>query len=740
MDTSKNAQNKKVTLIADSIYNTIRISYLEKQVISTDVFNRLHNILQNSTAYLTYPSLKTSRFSHSLGCMHIAGMIFHQSIINAKDETRSNFFTDAKQLIEKSKNGIFAKEMINRFFDHENPKVDLDACERDFGKALEFDALYLFITPSSIESKEHLLYIQIYQAIRIAALLHDLGHPPYSHMVENALGSIYAYLSSEIQEKKVFDTYEKKRFYEIVDNIKRTDLLGKSSDIHETIGNILAVYVLSEVIKNISKNKHNNVDQLTYDVAIISQLALGILEERITDDTGHIIDDKNLLRSLHKIISSDLDADRMDYIERDLRSSSNRGHISYDRLLACFCLVSGQDIERKEDTTKRYYEFIPSIQALSSIEEFFKKRFELYQVVLFHHRVAKTDGLLTEAVIRLSLEFLSNTQIKHEDHFGTTDVQKCHSKDGEPQNYLTPEIDWLWKILDAKETSYNWKVANKFFQWDDAWLLNCLRLRYIQLKEGIISSKEEFNYQTNEDLAKADRFHVYPILEELLTNKKNYVSLYKRPSEFRNVDFSFLNAAFEDKDFTWDSIKSKIQITSPNVELSYLNIISYFEIYKDLRLGKVISNIYPYPRSIEDLQVSRGFFINTVFEFLKNTTIWTNDKKQKLFWKAYERIKTDRVNLGIEIDDIIPLFKVLKPGVTDEFHLSVDGIIEPLGKYSRIVQELILASYLFPPFYVAIFCGKKELSNTDLEKIQKILGKALWSAFVEVVKEDLAYF
>lgn len=61
--------------IADTVHNTILLSNYEKEVISTQLFNRLHNISQNSTAYLTFPSNRTKRFEHSLGTMKLCGDI-----------------------------------------------------------------------------------------------------------------------------------------------------------------------------------------------------------------------------------------------------------------------------------------------------------------------------------------------------------------------------------------------------------------------------------------------------------------------------------------------------------------------------------------------------------------------------------------------------------------------------------------------------------------------------------------
>lgn len=725
---NKNKSEKKVTLIADSIYNTIRISSIEKEIISNDVFNRLHNILQNSTAYLTYPSLKTSRFSHSLGVMHIAGMIFQQSIINARDDDRKIFFDSAKEIIEKSKDGDFTKKIINNYFNQGDLSCDLDECDRSLGESLNYDALYSNTTPSSFNSNEHHTYNIVYQAIRIAALLHDLGHPPFSHMVENVFSEISYYLETKKEINGELENEEQKIFYDTINNlVYRSN--GKKKKVHEIVGNLLAEYVLEETLKNIQINDQHNFHQMIYDIAIINQIALGILNDGEIPDV--FIDKKSFLISLHSIISSDMDADRLDYLERDLRSSSNRGHISYDRLLAGFCLISSESSEKNTGNKNQYnIEFIPSIQALSSIEEFFTKRFELYKFILFHHRVAKTDGLLTEAVSRLAFDFLESSRNVNNKKNKLNKETFNKLEEDNPPHFLTSDIYWLWKILSTKERRYNWNIAYKYFQWDDAWLLNCLRRKYISLKKIIIDTGKGTDYQKNEDLNKHDRFRVYPILEELLTNRKKFVSLYKRPIDFNEVDIAFIKTANKDKDFYWDSIKLE---KSQYVKKLYKNILSYIDMCKSIIEENTDNISYPFPNTIEELRICRGYFINCILEYMISSQLWTNDIKKKFINKAIISIKQKKLSGLNEYDDIIPLFKVLKPGVSEDFHILVDGKVERLGKYSRIVHELSISSNLFPPFFVAIYTPGKELSSNDLINIKTSLGSALWTSFIDLV-------
>ncbi len=60
--------------ITDPIHDFIRLNSTEQKIIDTPVFQRLRRIKQLSGAHLTYPGAQHTRFEHSLGVMHIAGM------------------------------------------------------------------------------------------------------------------------------------------------------------------------------------------------------------------------------------------------------------------------------------------------------------------------------------------------------------------------------------------------------------------------------------------------------------------------------------------------------------------------------------------------------------------------------------------------------------------------------------------------------------------------------------------
>ena len=102
--------------ITDPVHRSIRFSQVEKEIIDTPTFQRLRRIRQLAGAHLVYPSAQHSRFEHSLGAMHLAGL--------AGESLLAKGYIDNAEVVEE---------------------------------------------------------------LRLAALLHDIGHGPFSHLFEEVL-------------------------------------------------------------------------------------------------------------------------------------------------------------------------------------------------------------------------------------------------------------------------------------------------------------------------------------------------------------------------------------------------------------------------------------------------------------------------------------------------------------------------------------------------------------------------
>ena len=116
--------------VRDCLYGFIEFNNFEKQLIDSAPFQRLRHIHQLAMCYQVYPSATHKRFEHSLGVMEIATRIF------------DSLFRD-------------------RLADSVQERIEEELTD---------------------ERKKYWRNI-----IRIGALLHDIGHLPFSHAAEEAL-------------------------------------------------------------------------------------------------------------------------------------------------------------------------------------------------------------------------------------------------------------------------------------------------------------------------------------------------------------------------------------------------------------------------------------------------------------------------------------------------------------------------------------------------------------------------
>lgn len=114
--------------IYDSVHGFIPFDEFEKDLIDTLAFQRLHYIHQLGIAYLVYPGATHTRFEHSLGVMHLATLMFDK------------------------------------------------IC-----KSIRPDVFHFVPRKGSSD------YLYWRRVLRMAALCHDLGHLPFSHVAEEDL-------------------------------------------------------------------------------------------------------------------------------------------------------------------------------------------------------------------------------------------------------------------------------------------------------------------------------------------------------------------------------------------------------------------------------------------------------------------------------------------------------------------------------------------------------------------------
>ena len=616
----------KINQISDPVHGSIQISELEKNIVSTQVFNRLHHILQNSTVYSTFPSNKTSRFAHSLGVMHLGGEMFRYSISNGGigptgQATISNFllhidsYFDNLGRIREFRDDI--KGIIEGVEDYSQTYETLKS-SHGFN-----EPFYTVNTPFCIPQDLYYSYIVTLQSLRCAALLHDLGHPPFSHITEDALDNIFTYLE-DVKKSRTL-TERESNYIKIISDI------NKHGKLHEVLSKVLSEHIFNVLIKEVDNQDIIKTKLKKIFYAHVKHTTLAILH-----------DSDEVFRSLHSILDGVIDCDRLDYVSRDtLASGFDDGTIEYDRLIKTMKLVNSG----KTQTGQLKFEFCPSASALNTIEDFLKRRWKLYKYVINHHRVVKTDTLLKTVIEDLAKEYLSK-----------------QDKDEVLKDFRIPtEISGLWKTVDLQSNLTDGDYINHLIQWDDAWLLACLRSEFFKRKK----SKEDSILVVR--------------LEELLSNKKKYISLYKRLDGFEELDLAILE----------------------NFNVSVLDLFD-----EDPRISHNIKMVRTYKEQ-QDLHPSVGLFANILDELFENFG-------QKNLDHILNFSIQNVVN-QYKIDDYIFKRNKLKTGLDGSAKIYYGSNLYPIESYSRISIELTDNKSIFPPYYIYLY-SRNEIHESEFKR------------------------
>lgn len=633
-------REKKVIQIADSVHGNLQISQLEKHIVNTHAFNRLHNILQNSTVYLTYPSNRTKRFEHSLGVMHLSGQMLRQSLINAEQNIRDEFLSKVKQEIEDL---VYDNEFSR------NLRTDMGnygGIYQDFDSLVFDDPLYEMQTPYNIKKEYYNVFQLLNQSVRCAALLHDIGHPPFSHITEFALKDVFKEIkkidSNKLNERQSTFLAITEKYY---DEKKGTFAL------HEQIGIKIANRLFETIIENETTTENEDDAKWRLFYLYVQRLTMNILEDK-----------NSLFSDIHKIIDGSIDSDRLDYVTRDVQNSGfTQGKIEYDRLISTMKLMK---IDGK-------FQFCFNVRSMSTIEDFFYRRWFLWKYVIYHHRVIKTDELLGNAVKELSLNYLNESVESAQE----SPHEKAKNSNQKQENQVIPlDISGLWKAIDLVPHS-NDQYFNSLIQWDDSWLLTVLRQEYYT------------KYQSKNK-------NVADQLEELLSNKRNYRSVVKRMNDFLEID----EEVIKHFNFEWDLKKA----FERDMLLFIRPIINQYNLYHESY------NEWKKQAPIE------GFFIGKLFQLMEFLQL-----ESDFFTIVRSSMKEAVQQFGA--DDCIVTFKSLKTGLEKNPYVHNGQQAMALDQISRIHHDLKQNRKVFPIFHA--YVSKSE--GINMRELRKKIGRIL---------------
>ncbi|MGA3079812.1 MAG: HD domain-containing protein [Terracidiphilus sp.] len=350
-------------VINDPIWFTIRVESWELVILDSPVVQRLRGIHQLGLAGLVYPAAGYSRFEHTLGTLYQAQRVIESVNRNARPHSAQ----------------------LHQTLDQPVSRMDE-------------------------------------VALRLAALLHDVGHCFLSHVSERALDRLTL---SDGSSMKLARRDARDYFYAI-----------KPPAVGEVLSSL--VILLPEFIDVLKKAKipfwEDNEEELA------SRIARLVVRGRFSDRPF-----------MNEIISGALDADKLDYMSRDCYMAGLAMPIDTERLLEKLCVVNVPAPHLEEYMGAKDLPANQSIQVLAVqqggakvFEDFVLSRVLLYDKLYNHHKVRALEGAVVNA-----LEILQEHHPLFRDlstYVGISDAQFLEGRWPDPET-PQPEVERAQKLV-----------------------------------------------------------------------------------------------------------------------------------------------------------------------------------------------------------------------------------------------------------------------------------------------------
>lgn len=280
--------------INDVLYGGIQLSKFAIEIIDSIEFQRLRDMRQLGVANYVFPNAIHTRFEHSIGS-------YYQS-----------------------------KELTKRLADV-TPLVDMD----DYLRNVPELSLYL---EKNYGGKKYEFDKYLQELVNIAALCHDLGHGPFSHLFD--------------------DIY-----------INQSELQKHENALHEKRSQLL--------VEQIIKKSH--------------YLSLRIMNEHIKFIQNLIDPPKNSKGFLYQIVSNNsnsLDVDKFDYITRDMTVIGQKSSFDYKQLITQ-AVISNNMIAYPKDCALNIYQL-------------FNMRHTMHRLIYNHVGVVSAQLMMADMMSKMN--------------------------------------------------------------------------------------------------------------------------------------------------------------------------------------------------------------------------------------------------------------------------------------------------------------------------------------------------
>lgn len=310
----------KYRVIRDPVHDYVELPEDLDELIDHPLVQRLRRVTQTAHASSVFPSLTGTRFEHSLGTMHLAQSTWRGVWSRTKRASQAKFRKAVRDDLLQNADS-------------------LDPATKTWVKSDTADYDEGFETRVGV-------------ALAAVGLLHDIGHPPYSHTLE-----------------PLFD----RNLLTIVDGEVTTANAAVIERLSSTVGRPFHERAGLELVRQIAAELREKDNRIPWAIV-----------ERVLQPKEYLAWDD----ALSQIVSSEVDTDRVDYLVRDsIRAGTQLGSFDVHRLLES--LELHDVVEREPDGTSiSGWRVGPGYRARTAIESLLTNRLRYHHWVLFHPHVA----------------------------------------------------------------------------------------------------------------------------------------------------------------------------------------------------------------------------------------------------------------------------------------------------------------------------------------------------------------
>lgn len=318
--------SRRIKHLNDPIWGTIELMPWETVLLDSDLVQRLRGVKQLGLAHLVFPGATHDRFSHVCGVVAAADMMV---------------------------------EAIRRNADHRRLASRAGADHSPLASDYSLDEADRYIT-------------------RLAALVHDVGHGPFSHAVEPLLSVRYG---SE------FDSLEAvlSKSFRGVNRVQPSEMIA-------------VLIVLSESFQTFLKGPAIKFDGRDHE---------GVTKRIVASIVGGF--DGSPGECLASLVSSQIDADKLDYMARDAHHAGLPINFDSERLITKLemAVVKREtvaprlrDLATRADAYphRQYNDIAIAAAGVGAFEQMLVGRTFLYDRLYHHHKVRAADAMAQRLV------------------------------------------------------------------------------------------------------------------------------------------------------------------------------------------------------------------------------------------------------------------------------------------------------------------------------------------------------